>query len=226
MPGPWGNGESDQSPRAGEKTQSEVPTVGRGAWVFRHHFIQSVINTHLMSSFPVPGPDPKSLGGPCLHVAAKLSCLSKVMIAGPPPAVRLAVSKHPHLHFWSRCPTPTCAPLCLPLWGCEFSSSGCASTGLPFLWPFSILPSVPRHLLVGLFPGTSVSTFLRVSCLSAHHRGPPGTSHSLHLHRALFSPLYNFLPSNPSPFPPFSFLFLPFNRRVHRTKYIFKIFLK
>ena len=145
----------------------------------------------------------------------------KAVVTGPPHTAvpigqqtpALAPPPNPHLPLLS-------ASLC----GVPSSPLPLCSDGPPILLAF--LYTAFRSQVS---PSGIVSRYLSLYlswCLAAHHRVLPGTSSSLHLCQALFSSLYTFLPSNPSPFSPFSFLFLLLNRLLHQTKYILKIFVK
>lgn len=136
------------------KPRGEGPPVGRGAGFSGGISFHQPVNTYLMSSFQVPGPEPAALRGQRLRVTAKLPCLSKSVIAHSPPTVQVSRQVNSHTRLSS---SPLATPLCsLGGWG----------FALPLhlneprtLWLFSISPSVFWGLFVGLFLGISVSAF-------------------------------------------------------------------
>lgn len=177
-----------------------------------------------MTTSQVPGPDLKSLGGQCLHVTAKLPCLSKSsdnLLPSHGPGQRSGTTSTPSPLI--RIPSPLTAPLCLTLWGCGFSSPSVPCWTPSFFWPFSMSLSVFRYLFVELFLGISFSTFLHVSFFITEHlpsihfsSSPPGS---------LFLPFYAFLQATHSHFFLSLFCFLLFNKLYTEPNTLFKIFM-
>ena len=61
-------GKAARALRKEQKTQGDAPTVIRGAWVCRHHLIQSISQHIFDKTFQVLGPDLESLGRQLLSV--------------------------------------------------------------------------------------------------------------------------------------------------------------
>lgn len=176
-----------------------------------------------MSISQVPGPDPKSLGGQCLPVTAKLPCLSKYSDNSLPshgPGEQSGTSFTPlHLiqipHSHSRCSSlPHCVRLgvFLLLW---------TPMGPPILLAFLYVTFCSQVSSCGAVCGYLILYFS--SCLALHHQVPP-THPFLSMSIRLFSCFYVFLPGDSSPlFSPFLLCFFYLTvaqNQIHFKKYL------
>lgn len=189
-------GQSGQGPGRRENPEVKFPLWAEGPGFSGIISFSWSSNPYLMSISQVPGPDPKSLGGQCLPVTAKLPCLSQSSDTSLPsrgPGEQSGTSSTP-LHLIQIPPSRSCCSslphsvrlgVFLLLW---------TPMGPPLFWRFSMSLSVRRYLLMGLFVGISFSTFLHVSlCITK------------------YLPLIRFSPSPSGSFP----LFMPFFQATH-----------